>query len=344
MKVMEGEEQEQSEQARHQCANCYSKLIFRKGRSKKFNEFLYASKENVALSNNSNKHYGKAVTVLEALDLLFDLKVKALSSDIRLCEDYIFCYSCVSSLTKLHTLFLEFTVASKSPSFMKSIFNQYGVLNEFKNVIREVKLERTEKPIELMEDVDPPDDDLEEPAVETSEDSKNVDTSPSTVEVESKRNAPNHAKPDEILCPDCGDLFRTFSKLKKHKELKHSKEISVNIDIVTRRQEKRTRTLKCKECPKVFNHKNSLVYHMKAHTGERNHECSDCGKTFLTSSALNVKSILLGYTRLYSNRIISTQVHNRLHTGEKPYACEHCDKRFRQWGDLAYRECIESFF
>lgn len=142
--------QEQSEQERQQCANCYSKLIFQRGRSRKFSEYLYISREYSGEKELSNKHYDKAVTVLEALDLLFDLKIKSLSSHIRLCEDYVFCYRCVSSLVKLHSVFMEFTAASKSPSFMKSIFSQYGVLNEFKNVIQDLKQEGIEKGSETV--------------------------------------------------------------------------------------------------------------------------------------------------------------------------------------------------
>lgn len=72
----------------------------------------------------------------------------------------------------------------------------------------------------------------------------------------------------------------------------------------------------CTECDRMFTHRNSLVYHMRSHTGIRPHQCDQCGKSFFASSAL--------------------KVHLRLHSGDKPYSCEHCGKRFRQWGDLKY--------
>jgi len=131
---------EQDEQERQHCANCFSKLIFQRGRSRKFTDKLYPCKEFPTLFPQ-NKHVGKEVTVLEALELLFDIKEKASTSSIGLCEDYVFCHRCVNSLLKLHTLFVEFTEASESPSFMKSIFAQYGILNEFFNVVREFKQE-----------------------------------------------------------------------------------------------------------------------------------------------------------------------------------------------------------
>ncbi|KAG5893357.1 hypothetical protein JTB14_000122 [Gonioctena quinquepunctata] len=82
------------------------------------------------------------------------------------------------------------------------------------------------------------------------------------------------------------------------------------------KKNKKKASHECTECDRVFTHKNSLVYHMRSHTGIRPHQCDQCGKSFFASSAL--------------------KVHLRLHSGDKPYSCEHCGKRFRQWGDLKY--------
>lgn len=82
------------------------------------------------------------------------------------------------------------------------------------------------------------------------------------------------------------------------------------------KKNKKKAALQCTECDRVFAHRNSLVYHMRSHTGIRPHQCEQCGKSFFASSAL--------------------KVHLRLHSGDKPYNCEHCDKKFRQWGDLKY--------
>ncbi|XP_014297284.1 myoneurin isoform X1 [Microplitis demolitor] len=72
----------------------------------------------------------------------------------------------------------------------------------------------------------------------------------------------------------------------------------------------------CPQCDRSFHHKNSLVYHMRSHSGERPHQCEICGKSFFAASAL--------------------KVHKRLHSGDKPYKCEDCGRHFRQWGDLKY--------
>ncbi|CAL7942124.1 unnamed protein product [Xylocopa violacea] len=77
--------------------------------------------------------------------------------------------------------------------------------------------------------------------------------------------------------------------------------------------------LTCRQCDRSFHHKNSLVYHMRSHSGERPHQCEVCGKSFFAASAL--------------------KVHKRLHSGDKPYKCENCGRHFRQWGDLKYH-CI----
>uniref|UniRef100_A0A1B6CYR8 C2H2-type domain-containing protein n=1 Tax=Clastoptera arizonana TaxID=38151 RepID=A0A1B6CYR8_9HEMI len=79
---------------------------------------------------------------------------------------------------------------------------------------------------------------------------------------------------------------------------------------------RRNKQLSCTVCNRSFNHRNSLLYHVRSHSGQRPHQCDVCGKSFFASSAL--------------------KVHMRLHSGDKPYKCEFCGRNFRQWGDLKY--------
>lgn len=84
----------------------------------------------------------------------------------------------------------------------------------------------------------------------------------------------------------------------------------------TAKSKKTKDDMTCPQCDRSFHHKNSLIYHLRSHTGERPHQCEICGKSFFATSAL--------------------KVHKRLHSGDKPYKCEDCGRHFRQWGDLKY--------
>lgn len=53
-------------------------------------------------------------------------------------------------------------------------------------------------------------------------------------------------------------------------------------------RKKNNEELSCTECDRVFTHRNSLVYHMRSHTGVRPHQCEQCGKSFFAASALKV--------------------------------------------------------
>ncbi|KAK3858911.1 hypothetical protein Pcinc_003627 [Petrolisthes cinctipes] len=125
--------------------------------------------------------------------------------------------------------------------------------------------------------------------------------------------------PPEFNCEDCYRVFKSKSKLMTHRKIEH-KEEAPQTKGAPKKKMKVGKAVKggyaCTMCPRVFTHKNSLVYHIRGHTGERPHQCEHCGKSFYAASAL--------------------KVHLRLHSGEKPYKCNFCEKHFRQWGDLRY--------
>ncbi|CAG7728544.1 unnamed protein product [Allacma fusca] len=124
---------------------------------------------------------------------------------------------------------------------------------------------------------------------------------------------------DGHQCMFCDDAFPSKAKLETHLKKAHSDESPLNGAKTKKKRavgQRRQDVLKCPQCQRIFNHRNSLVYHMRSHTGERPHQCEMCGKSFFATSAL--------------------KVHMRLHSGEKPYKCESCGRNFRQWGDLKY--------
>ncbi|XP_034240071.1 zinc finger protein 473-like isoform X2 [Thrips palmi] len=123
------------------------------------------------------------------------------------------------------------------------------------------------------------------------------------------------------MCDLCGDAFHSKARLNQHLRVEHMELRQKGKDKAIEDDDdypkgKKLRRLACNQCDRVFNHRNSLVYHLRSHSGERPHQCEECGKSFFATSAL--------------------KVHMRLHSGDKPYKCEFCGRNFRQWGDLKY--------
>ncbi|XP_077265762.1 transcription factor hamlet isoform X1 [Temnothorax americanus] len=80
------------------------------------------------------------------------------------------------------------------------------------------------------------------------------------------------------------------------------------------------RNYPCENCPKsnirqVFTDPSNLQRHIRTHhVGARSHACTECGKTFATSSGL--------------------KQHTHIHSSVKPFQCEVCFKAYTQFSNL----------
>ncbi|KAM9318650.1 MDS1 and EVI1 complex locus protein EVI1-A [Pholidichthys leucotaenia] len=136
-------------------------------------------------------------------------------------------------------------------------------------------------------------------------------------------------------CKECDQVFPDAHSLESH-TLSHSEE----------------REYKCDQCPKAFNWKSNLIRHQMSHdsgkhyecencskqvftdpsnlqrhirsqhVGARAHACSDCGKTFATSSGLK------------QHKHIHSSVKPFMCKSLRPYICEVCHKSYTQFSNL----------
>lgn len=71
----------------------------------------------------------------------------------------------------------------------------------------------------------------------------------------------------------------------------------------------------CEHCERTFSDPSNLQRHIRtAHIGARSHACTECGKTFATSSGL--------------------KQHQHIHSSVKPFQCEVCLRAYTQFSNL----------
>lgn len=106
-------------------------------------------------------------------------------------------------------------------------------------------------------------------------------------------------------CELCGAGFDSKAEVNQHLQEEHL-EIRIDLEKIpptfgsdtsespskrkspAKRSTRRGLHQTCPDCGRTFNHRNSLVYHLRSHSGERPYQCEVCGKSFFAASALKV--------------------------------------------------------
>lgn len=139
-------------------------------------------------------------------------------------------------------------------------------------------------------------------------------------------------KPDKIYkCAICNKVLKTESSLKKHKESMHEKRN--HCGTVT--GSGASRLYHCTDCNYTTPHSQTLVNHIRTHTGEKPFKCP-CGKSFTQSASL------IAHSKTHSDRtyftcftcgkqfkhLFSLKKHYQVHQ-EPAFKCSICGKQLK---------------
>ncbi|XP_053690659.1 zinc finger protein 791-like [Sabethes cyaneus] len=135
-----------------------------------------------------------------------------------------------------------------------------------------------------------------------------------------------HNSERPYVCEVCNKSFLRKGNLKVHKRC-HAESI-----------------WDCPHCDEKFKTKQSLVLHIRYHTGEKPFQCRYCSNRY-SHTTDRQRHEMAAHTKVRPHKCSKCPaafirkrqltMHQRVHTGERPFECDICHKRFMQKNNLA---------
>ncbi|NP_663552.2 zinc finger protein 419 [Mus musculus] len=144
-----------------------------------------------------------------------------------------------------------------------------------------------------------------------------------------------------VLSMDNVMILQTSSGLLRHQVTYNVGDAPMNMESGEAIQSEKKNCI-CSDCGKTFTSTSHLNRHRMIHTGEKPFQCSECGMSF------SQKAFLIKHFRIHTGEKpfrcgecgkafkhnISLVSHQRVHTGETPFTCTECGKSYMTRSNL----------
>ncbi|CAH0555636.1 unnamed protein product [Brassicogethes aeneus] len=169
-----------------------------------------------------------------------------------------------------------------------------------------------------------------------------------------KTHALTHERPKKInkTCQICGQHFKYSAFFERHllnhkSKTERVKEPEANEDESNRQRKK---NFLCSECGKSFYSSTHLLAHQTIHTGARPYFCDVCPKTFALGNHFDrhmrthkkLRPHVCPICQKAFMQATHLKSHMRTHTGEKSYRCSFCGETFASQGNLTIHTRIHT--